>query len=584
MNLLVNLATLVDQLDPDVTAFLDLFRDGRVPLRLSLAIVAAAAILLAILTAWGAAALARLHMLRRRLRGFGTGRAFKAQYREVDAALSNSLLGRAWAEYRECLRMGEDSVLYLRRPEEYFGPHAISGMSFPARFFAAVHGYFVGIGLLLTFIGLVAALKFASSGVSSTNITVAKEALSALLSAASFKFMTSIAGLGCSLVLSVAARIMTYLIEGAIGGVAGDLDRSMDPIVAERLAYDQLSLNRAQLAELEKIGTRLDANASHAEKRASGGASDQETLKQVLASFLAEMRGSAGSEMKQLAAKLSDVGGAIGRMQTHIGASGQQFADQMSLAASRLLNAATALQNSVDARANKVGDKIDALAESLAKGEALFADTADKAARGMARTLKGASDELAFGVVQAAMGLVQTSDGLAQRLGGVLGGFDALDGKIQAQVAGMTKIVAELDGAAKTLQESAGSWMRSAAPIAASVEGSRQAASELGKVVDRVAAAQIDMANMAKAVSELSDKASSVWENYRVRFEKVDAELQTVFDRLNGGTRAFGKEVMEFVGKLDKSLADGMHALSVGTEELREVAEILVLDVNAKAA
>ena len=126
--------------------------------------------------------------------------------------------------------------------------------------------------------------------------------------------------------------------------------------------------------------------------------------------------------------------------------------------------------------------------------------------------------------------------------------------------------------------------MQSAAPIAASVEQSRQVAGELRQVADRVGAAQRDMAEMGRAVAQLSEKASSVWDNYRSRFEKVDSELEAVFERLQGGTRAFGKEVMDFVGKLDRSLAEGMQALSVGTEELREVAEMLAGDTKRKAA
>ena len=105
-----------------------------------------------------------------------------------------------------------------------------------------------------------------------------------------------------------------------------------------------------------------------------------------------------------------------------------------------------------------------------------------------------------------------------------------------------------------------------------------------GKVADRVGTAQRDMAEMAKAVAQLSEQVGTVWDNYRTRFEKVDDELQAVFERLQGGTRAFGEDVMDFVGKLDTSLANGMQAFSLGTEELREVAQLLVVGVDAKAA
>src|SRR6185437_10332133 len=102
------------------------------------------------------------------------------------------------------------------------------------------------------------------------------------------------------------------------------------------------------------------------------------------------MRGTAGVEMKQLAGKLADVGTAIAQMQTHIGASGQVFADRMSLAANHLVGASATL-----------GEGIDALGESFARGEAVFAGAAEKASRGMMDSLKSAGDEAARGVGQA---------------------------------------------------------------------------------------------------------------------------------------------------------------------------------------
>jgi hypothetical protein len=92
------------------------------------------------------------------------------------------------------------------------------------------------------------------------------------------------------------------------------------------------------------------------------------------------------------------------------------------------------------------------------------------------------------------------------------------------------------------------------------------------------------MAEMAKAFGQVSERIGATWDNYRNRFEKIDGELEAVFERLQGGTRAFGEEVMNFVAKLDTSLANGMQAFSLGTEELREVAQMFVINGNAKAA
>ncbi len=548
MDFLSSLAATADWLNPAIGALLDHFRDAGVPLHLSVAIVAAAAVLLLTLIAWGAVAWTRIHRLRRLVRSCGRAAEFRRNFPRVDQHLSASMFGGAWAEYRECLEESEDAILYPRRPDDYLGLHALDSRSFPTRFFAAAHGYFTGIGLLLTFVGLVAALKFAAAGVASPDLAVAKEALNALLAAASFKFITSIAGLGSSLVLSAAARCTTYMVESGAQGLAGDLERAMAPIFTECLAYDQLDATRAQLQQLEKIGAALAAPVAPRAATEGADAAHHGALQHILANFLIEMRASTGTEMKQLATRLSDVGDAIGHMQSHIGQSGRGFADQINLAASRLLTAATTLQESVDSRVDRVGARIDGLAASFARGEALFSAAAEKAAAGL------------------------------------VGGFAQVDESLRAQISGMRDVVALLDRARQGLDTSATAWTRCAAPVAASVEASRQIAAELGQVANRVGTAQRDMAEMAKAVAQLSDRVGTVWDNYRSRFEKVDDELQAVFERLQGGTRAFGEEVMDFVGKLDTSLANGMQAFSLGTEELREVVQTLVVGVDAKAA
>jgi methyl-accepting chemotaxis protein len=612
MDLIVSIAAAADRLDPSIAAFLDNFRDEHVPLRLSFAVVVAALALLAMLVAWAAVAWVRITRLRRLVRSAGKGAAFRDQAERVDAALSQSLFAATWAEYRECLKKEDIGILYLRHPGEYFGLHAIGGMAFPARFFAAVHGYFIGIGLLLTFIGLVAALKFAAAGVASADIAVAKQALNALLSAASFKFMTSIAGLGCSLLLSVAARTVTCGIENAAHGLAHDLEAAMMPVFVEGLAYDQLGATRAQLAALDKLNANLaPAVAREIEPRLGAalmpviGAiaalprpivaalhelkdgikpADGSELPQVLEGFATEMRRSAGVEIKQLAVQLAEVGAAIGQTQRHIGNSGHAFAEQMGAAASQLLSAAATMRESMDGRVNSVGDRIEQLAEALARNETRLAATATVAAQGMADTVKGAGDEIALRMIEATRSLAATSDGLAHRVEAMLGGLDKVGVTLDAQIDGMRQIVASLGGAKQALDESAGTWTRSSAPVVAAVDASHRVAHELSTVADRVVTAQRDMSDMAKAVTDISDKASHVWDSYRGRFEKVDDDLKAAFERLHEGTRSFNSEALGFVSTLDANLASGMQALSVGTDELREIAETLLAGAAGKAA
>jgi len=78
------------------------------------------------------------------------------------------------------------------------------GLSFG--FYRQLPDFFVAAGLVLTFCGLVAGLFFASRGLMTADITLARESLNRLLAASTLKFMTSVAGVGGALMLSIAYR------------------------------------------------------------------------------------------------------------------------------------------------------------------------------------------------------------------------------------------------------------------------------------------------------------------------------------------------------------------------------------------
>ena len=554
MDLLKAAAAQADGLAPVISSLLAHFGDERVPVELSAAILAVAALLFAAIVTFGIIAVVRLRRLRAVIAACKSPMAFKTDFAAIDQRLGASPFKASWREYRKCLRHGDQAILYLRRPEEFVGHHTLGSKLFPARFFAAAHGYFIGIGLVLTFIGLVAALKFAAAGVASPDVVVAKNALNALLAAAAFKFMTSIAGLGSALVLSIAARSATYFVENETLGLAQDLEHAMEPIFGEGLAYDQLTATRAQLGQLARIESGLDRLAAREPAAVAAVSSmlGHDTLQQTLGTFVSELRSSAGVEMKQLAGKLCEIGDAIGAMQGHIGRSGDQFAAQIDLAASRLLAAATSLQQSVDARSEQMGARleaqIDGLTAAFTRSETLLSNAGNKAANAL---VQGAGE---------------------------------IDASLRSQIASMRDVAGLLDRTREALGETASRWTQCTAPVLASVEASRQVSSELSQVAGQVGAAQRDMAAMAKSVARLSEHIGVVWENYRNRFEKIDGEVQAVFERLQGGTRAFGAEVMDFVGKLGASLASGMQAFSLGTEELRDVAQMFVINGSAKAA
>ena len=105
-------------------------------------------------------------------------------------------LGHAWEEFAETLIRPDpnrpedgESVRNTVRPSAYFNVQATVEAGFHLPFLQALPNYFVGFGLLCTFLGLVSGLHFAAAGVASADASVARESLKDLLNAATFKFL-----------------------------------------------------------------------------------------------------------------------------------------------------------------------------------------------------------------------------------------------------------------------------------------------------------------------------------------------------------------------------------------------------------
>ena len=185
---------------------------------------------------------------------------FKIAYPEIDEKIrKHKFLRHAWREYTETLVLhGEDPDKPVRntiRPQHYINLEAAEVSGRGIRNFHALPNYFVGVGLLSTFIGLVTAIKFASEGVASGDVNEAQESLGKLLNAATFKFMTSIAGLGASLFLSFSYRSFTQVLQRKFDELCESLEKGILFATQESIAYEQLLELSEQTSQLKRFNT-----------------------------------------------------------------------------------------------------------------------------------------------------------------------------------------------------------------------------------------------------------------------------------------------------------------------------------------
>ncbi|MFO1068054.1 MAG: hypothetical protein U1E14_05970 [Geminicoccaceae bacterium] len=178
---------------------------------------------------------------------------FQAVYRRL---AENRVVGEAWRAYAPTLSPApgnDDAIGYTRRPADSFNESLLAGAGIDLRFYHAVPNMLVGVGLLFTFIGLVAALYFASAGVAAVDVKVAQEALRELLAAATFKFVTSIAGLACSLVFSWREKAQMHVVRRRLGRLCSALEARMVPVTGGSVAAAQLAELRQHTQQLQRL-------------------------------------------------------------------------------------------------------------------------------------------------------------------------------------------------------------------------------------------------------------------------------------------------------------------------------------------
>ena len=187
----------------------------------------------------------------------GFRRRFGAVFQRL---ATNPVIGEVWRGYAATIAPApgqEDALGYTRRPHESFNENVLANAGINLRFYNAVPNLLVGAGLLFTFLGLVAALYFASRGVAAAEVQEAQRALRELLGAATFKFVTSIAGLGSSMLFSWREKALLHRIQRRLSRLCAALEARMVPLTAESIGIAQLMELRQQQQELQKLGRSL---------------------------------------------------------------------------------------------------------------------------------------------------------------------------------------------------------------------------------------------------------------------------------------------------------------------------------------
>lgn len=276
---------------------------------------------------------------------------FYAQFKTVNSQISKIRgLSHTWHEFVDSMYFESINTtnphkkVYLsHRPAYYFNRESVLGTRLNLSQFFAYPNYLIGIGLTFTFIGLAAALHVAQAGLASG---AEQQALKDLLAVASIKFISSIAGIFCSLVISAIQRVRVRIFQQKLTAFCDMLEECSKYKSAEKLLHDSFNEQSKQTVILsdmakniaisikEVLSTQLSASVNNALQPltkdinilAQNFAGGSETaLHKMLEAFLNELRKSSNDGIQALIDNVAVVRNSLNELNKHIDSAGSHF-------------------------------------------------------------------------------------------------------------------------------------------------------------------------------------------------------------------------------------------------------------------
>jgi methyl-accepting chemotaxis protein len=517
--------------------------------------------------------LALLFVARLRLSRQGSVQDFEANFEKVSKALSDDILvSDAWLAFGKTFVRDKtkDKVKYFAtgRPQAFFNASVARDHMFGLRLMPSVPGYFVGLGLLLTFIGLVIALYKAAhgSGASADEMT---RSLKDLLNAATFKFATSIAGLFASLVLSLLFRTYGILIERAFERFCRVLESRLRFVNAQTLALQALHSQREQVALLQEMTTAKymqDLGQAFADKvkpaiegvmgplKQDVDKDRKQGLEDLVRQFMEALRGSAGQEMAQIGEVLKETTGALKGMREDLAETGDKFAAKMGEASAAFVAIVTQaggqLGKSTEGSRTAIEEALKALTQAADDMRRHLEDYATKAGERTGSALDAALKEVLEGLSRHTQSFETSLNAFLQKLTN-----DA------ANAAGTARGV--IDDTTQAANDAADAVRKSLGEV---LTGLR---TDIERMSASMSSAEQNFAGIARGVKETVDQsnaAASAFERVAERVEGSTGPLLEASRRIATSTDA----VAESVRLASESLATSQATAQALAKELQD--------------
>lgn len=532
---------------------------------------------------------------------------------------SNSYIKDAWHETEsrvvKVTITGHTKYLMYGIPRDLWNATGLLSRKFNMALAEAVPNILVGVGLFFTFGFLSLALIGTTAALTEASTSKATEtAISQLLQIAGSKFLTSLAGLGASIVwtyffrrsineISVACENFLLALSQVVLPAGGELitlhqlEASTENLqlgnYANQLSEEILDQARQQTGSLKGFETDLTLSLASAINQAFTpqmqamterlvasieglsdklGTMNQEALKTMLSDFAGLLRQATDSEMTQLQQTLQE-------LTNQLHGAGSALEIQSGKAASAILNAGVEMQTQLKGA-----------------GDTLTTQTTE-----VATVIHNAGTQLAARTQEMSEKMVQGASQLEQATASISLGFKDLGAVVeQAAIKGNEGIaqihialekadftVVQLSQTASGLADAAQGLAETGALVSNMVDNVHELAREQRAVVLSVREVASNAMAAVARVTEVLDQAAvqtlSSMQQTRQAMESTATALGKTVSSITEGVGVYSTQVAELHRQMDGQLAKAVGSFDQGVKDLSEVVEELTESLQPTA-
>jgi len=550
-------------------------------------------------------------------------REFAKEFNVINQDLAGiKRIGPVWNEFCETLVAPQfDADGKVRKPcENTMRPHDFfnsDDLGMGPNFSKVFPSVFVGIGLSLTFLGLISALGIAVDGIKSADVNTSKiqDSISGLLLVSAAKFYASLFALFMSVLITVALRLVSWKLNQKIEEFNRKLESVVRFLSNEKLVMNGNLILENQLTQLQtfntdlamKIGEQVQSSLSRSlapviqKLDTMGGDMAQQNIdaiKSITEEVVQGIQGATAGSMDRVAETLDKISEKLGSLSEVLGGALSNFdadfrtmleglkgslQESTNVAADGISNSILKMSEGIGSTAEQVTEIVGGLTSSIQHFADLGADISKKGGEELKRQVEVASEHASEQIAKAgrelSLGFRETTNEMVESLKATTSQLRELEEGLTNLPATLGDVNTKLTTSAVSIGTAADQFSLATSSLRDLIEPLAQYASDTrDSITEASKAMELVSTQMSQATSEIENAIKVLDDKVTSQLDKLDGADSHLAELLQGmeqSTTRVLSQINEFVTKVDGSFGSSLGLLRETLEELSEVVEAL---------